>query len=129
MKSGIDGCGLWTISRGLARHQTEYRAALANADEKRLNDLDGRGYLSQHYLTEFCRFFLHTTLDQVQFMQGLLSLDGMQNRISGFANRQESARALPRGSGAVLREIFLRGEIARSDVARIIGVSLARDKR
>src|SRR3989442_417161 len=49
-RAGIDGAGLWTISRGLARAQQEYRARLANADERRVNDLDGRGYLSQRYL-------------------------------------------------------------------------------
>ncbi|PYJ02239.1 MAG: hypothetical protein DME25_16565, partial [Verrucomicrobia bacterium] len=46
IKAGIASDGLWTISRGLARRRADYRAALANADEKRLNDFDGRGYLS-----------------------------------------------------------------------------------
>jgi Fic family protein len=123
VKAGIDGSGLWTISRGLARRQAEYRAALGNADEKRLNDFDGRGYLSLCRLTEFCEFFLRTALDQVEFMQGLLGLDQMQNRILGFAQRRESSKELPSGSGRVLREIFLRGQISRGDVPRILGAS------
>lgn len=49
-KAGVDGDGLWTISRGLARRKSDYQAALANADEKRVNDCDGRGCLSQRYL-------------------------------------------------------------------------------
>jgi len=122
-KAGVDSNGLWTISRGLARRKADYQVSLANADEKRMNDFDGRGYLSQRYLGEFCQFFLGTAADQVEFMEGLLSLDGMLNRISGYAGRRESAKTLPKGSADVLREIFLRGEIARGDVPRIIGAS------
>jgi Fic family protein len=122
-KAGIDSNGLWTISRGLARQQENYRATLANADEKRLNDFDGRGYLSQRFLREFCQFFLRTAIDQVEFMQGLLALDNMQARILGYAERKEAAKELPKGSGMVLREIFLRGEIARGEVPRIVGAS------
>ncbi len=122
-RAGIDSEGLWTISRGLARQQTEYRATLANADEKWVNDYDGRGYLSQKFLLEFCHFFLQTAIDQVEFMQGLLNLDSMQARILGYAERKESAKELPDGSGLILREIFLRGEIPRGDVPRIIGAS------
>ena len=123
VKAGVDGDGLWTISRGLARRNADYQASLANADEKRVNDYDGRGYLSQRYLGEFCQFFLGTAVDQVGFMEGLLSLDDMLNRIAGYAGRREAAKALPKGSGLVLKESFLRGEIARGDVARIIGAS------
>lgn len=123
IKTQVDGGGLWTISRGLARRKADYQSALANADERRMNDYDGRGYLSQRYLGEFCQFFLGVAVDQVGFMQELLALDGMLNRISGYGERKESAKELPRGSAAVLREIFLRGEIARGEVARIVGSS------
>jgi Fic family protein len=123
VKAGVDSDGLWTISRGLARRKAEYQVALANADEKRMNDFDGRGYLSQRYLGEFCQFFLGTATDQVEFMQGLLALEGMLNRIVGYGERRESAKELPGGSALILREIFLRGEIARGDVPRIIGAS------
>lgn len=123
VKSGVDSNGLWTISRGLARRKADYQVSLANADEKRVNDYDGRGYLSQRYFGEFCQFFLGTAADQVEFMEGLLSLDGMLNRIAGYAGRRESAKELPKGSAGVLKEIFLRGEIARGEVPRIIGAS------
>jgi len=123
VKAGIDSDGLWTVSRGLARRKADYQSALANADEKRVNDHDGRGYLSQRHLGEFCGFFLGTAVDQVAFMQDLLALDGMLNRIAGYAQRRESARELPSGSALILRELFLRGEIARGDVPRIISAS------
>ena len=56
-------------------------------------------------------------------MQGLLNLDGIQARILGYAERKVPTKELPKGSGLVLREIFLRGEIARGEVARSIGAS------
>src|ERR1039458_8567467 len=123
---GLPRPGLIVMAYGqsrAARRKAEYQAALADADEKRMSDYDGRGYLSQRYLGEFCQFFLGTAVDQVDFMQELLALDGMLNRIAGYAERRESAKELPRGSALVLREVFLRGEIARGDVARIIGAS------
>jgi len=123
VKACVDGDGLWTISRGLARRKPDYQAALANADEKRMTDYDGRGYLSQRYLGEFCRFFLATAADQLEFMQELLAVDSMLNRMAGYGERRESAKELPGGSARVLGEIFLRGEIARGDVSRIIGAS------
>ncbi len=123
VKASVDSDGLWTISRGLARRKADYQAALANADEKRVNDIDGRGYLSERYLREFVQFFLGTATDQVEFMQELLALDGMRNRIAGYAERRESAKELPGGSALVLRELFIRGELARGEVSRIIGAS------
>ena len=122
-KAEAEADGLWTLSRGFARRQTDYRSALANADQKRLNDLDGCGYLSDRHLTGFCEFTLRSAIDQLDFMRELLDLDGMSRRIAGFSEREESTGQLPFGSALVLREIFLRGEIPRGDVARIAGVS------
>lgn len=80
-----------------------------------MNNYVGRGYLSQRYLDAFCQFFLGTAVDQVEFMHELLALDGFLNRIASFAERKESAKDLLRGAALVLREIFLRGEIARGN--------------
>ena len=121
--AGASSDGLWTLSRGFARHHRDYKSMLARADERRLNDFDGRGYLSERRLGEFCEFALTTAVDQLNFMRELLDLEGMQRRIMGHGERRESAAELPSGAGLVLREVFLRGEIARGDVARIVGVS------
>ena len=118
-----DADGLWTLSRGFARQQSGYHAALAEADASRRNDLDGRGALTDRGLAGFCEFTLRAALDQLDFMRELLDLDGMSRRIAGFAQREESAGELPSGAALVLRDVFLRGEIARGDVARITGVS------
>jgi hypothetical protein len=74
-------------------------------------------------LGEFCEFFLGIAVDQLEFMQELLALDAMLNRIAGYAERRESARELRHGSALVLRELFLRGEIARGEVPRIVDAS------
>lgn len=72
IKEEIDGNGLWSISRGLAIHNKDYYSALNNADQKRWNDYDGRGNLSNRALVAFCDFFLKTALDQIEFMTLLI---------------------------------------------------------
>ncbi|MBX3227370.1 MAG: Fic family protein [Labilithrix sp.] len=42
----LDGHGLWSISRGLARRRSEYFRYLQEADEPRRGALDGRGALT-----------------------------------------------------------------------------------
>lgn len=122
-RAGLNGGGLWTLSRGLARQQPQYQSTLAAADEPRRHDFDGRGFLTESGLAGFCDFFLRTALDQVEFMDGLLALDTMLQRILGFARRQEDEGRVPAGSALVLREVFLRGQIARGEVARIVNAS------
>ena len=41
--AGIEGYGLWNISRGLARNQKNYREYLSLADENATSYNDGRG--------------------------------------------------------------------------------------
>ncbi len=121
VKARIDGHGLWTVSRGFARNRDAYLAALADADEHRRGDLDGRGNLSNQGLLDFCTFFLQTALDQIGFMAGLLDLDGLQRRMTGYVERQASFGELPPESIFLLREALLRGEIPRGEAARITG--------
>jgi hypothetical protein len=49
-KAGASGSGLWTLSRGLARNLEEYRTRLSQADEKRMNEHDRRGRMSERKL-------------------------------------------------------------------------------
>lgn len=83
---GLDSDGLWTLSRGLARAGDTYYACLQEADRPRENDYDGRGNLSERGLASFCRFFLETILDQVEFMSNLLSLPELRIRIERYFN-------------------------------------------
>jgi Fic family protein len=122
-RAGAHAHGLWSCSRGLARRLPDYRAALAAADEKRRHDTDGRGYLSEAALTAFCRFFLETCVDQLDYMGECLAVDTLVRRITGHAELLEATRDLPKGTPLLLREVCLRGEIPRGDAARVIGKS------
>jgi Fic family protein len=132
VRCGIAGYGLWNASRGLARRRESYRAYLAAADSPREGDLDGRGNLSDRTLTEFCKFFLEICLDQAQYMDSLLALNGFIDRLEKYVHLRQSGIALGptlRPSPLrievipVLRETAIMGEIGRGDVFRLIGMS------
>ena len=127
INTGLEGYGLWTISRGFARFRASYVQNLADADSPRQGDVDGRGHLTQLGLDRFCRFFLETCLDQINFMKSLLDIDGMTNRLRGYIelrNRKMIPGALTIRSEAyfLLREALLVGEFARGEAARITGL-------
>jgi Fic family protein len=115
------GSELWSVSRGLARNVAEYKSRLMAADEPRRGDLDGRGNLSQATLTEFCRFFLSTCVDQVTFMESLLEPSALLDRIQIWAEEELRAKRIPRGSWLLLREAVLAGEFARGRAREITG--------
>jgi Fic family protein len=123
---GVGGHGLWTASRGFARHRARYFDALAAADAERRNDYDGRGARSHAALAAFCEFFLETCLDQVRFMSRLLELDDLLARTEHYAARRAAggmgARLAPQAA-LLLREALLRGEFPRGDAPRITGTS------
>ncbi|SMO48398.1 Fic family protein [Gracilimonas mengyeensis] len=127
-KSGIESHGLWTLSRGLARRAEDYKNMLAVADRSRQGDYDGRGNLSEKSLTDFSVFFFEVAADQISFMKKLLSLDGLYNRIVSYVNRREDG-AIPDENELrpeakhILTEVMMRGEIARGEVPRLIGMS------
>ncbi len=122
IKTGTDGSGLWSPSRGFARNREAYLNAMAAADRTRKGDLDGRGKRSDAELANFCLFFLKTCLDQIAFMHGLLALDGFQTRIQAYVDRQAALGKMKHEAGYILRDVFLRGKIQRGEVGRITGL-------
>jgi Fic family protein len=119
-----DGLGLWTLSRGLARHREAYYQNLANADGKRRSDLDGCGNLSDRALGEFCLFFLRTILDQIEFMGGLLELPQLGTRIERYV-QFETLKLKPRQRerlSRLLKAALIEGEIERGRVGEIVGL-------
>lgn len=125
VRAKVDGFGLWTLSRGLARRRQEYYGALSGADQKRWNDLDGRGRLSDRGLGDFCEFFLQTMLDQIDFMNELFQFDTLSHRIEAhlhFNLVKLSAKDRDRLS-RLLKAALLEGEIERGRVSEIVGVS------
>lgn len=119
---GLDGHGMWTLSRGLARARQTYYARLHEADQPRRNDYDGRGSLSEHGLSGFCRFFLETILDQVTFMGGLLRLADLRTRVERhFAYEALHLTRYREELMRVVRALVDEGEFARERVAQITG--------
>ena len=120
----VDGSGLWTLSRGLARQKSEYYQRLSDADQRRRNDYDGRGNLTDKGLADFCLYFLETMLDQIEFMSGLLQLPTLAARIERYLqielihlNRLDQERL-----GRLLKAALFEGEIERGQVGGIVGL-------
>ncbi len=120
-RCGVDGHGLWTMSRGLGRNREAYLSALNAADSPRQGALDGRGNLSNGRLVAFCKFFMDTAIDQIDFMKGLLDLPGLEIRLGGYADRMVDRRELRRESRRLLLDVLARGEVQRGEAARITG--------
>jgi len=126
-KSGIESHGLWTISRGFARQAEEYKHMLSVADSPRRGDYDGRGNLSEKALTDFSTFFFEIASDQISFMKKMLSLDGLYTRIENYVTMRAGGslpdeKPLRPETKHVLTEVMIRGEIARGEVPRLIGL-------
>lgn len=113
------GTSLWSVARGLARAQAEYKALLMQADQPREGDRDGRGNLTQRGLIAFSQFFLDRAIDQVHFMSDLLEPEEMLRRMEIHIEEEVRAKRLPRGSFAVLRETALAGEVPRGKVGAL----------
>ena len=122
IKAGLDADGLWTPSRGLARQQKQYYQYLAAADEKRKNDYDGRGNLSEQGLGEFCKFFLDTCIDQAQYMSQQLEMDSLDKRIDSYIALMASEQKVRPEASRILKEVLVRGEIPRGETERISGL-------
>lgn len=121
---GLDGEGLWTLSRGLAREKQSYYKSLQQADQNRMSDFDGRGNLSDKGLAEFCRFFFERTLDQMDFMTGLVSPLALIERIESYFRfvRLDLDSRMRERLARLLKVLVMEGEIARGGVSDILGL-------
>jgi Fic family protein len=121
LKSLGVGNALWSVSRGLARNVSEYKARLADADSWREGDIDGRGSLTQRGLIEFCEFFLTVCVDQVRFMEQLLEPAGLLDRVRRYCADHTERKEMPKGAFEVLREVILFGALPRAKVVEVTG--------
>jgi Fic family protein len=117
--------GLWSPLRGFARTTDRYYALLADADQPRRGDLDGRGNLSERALVAWIDYVLDVCLDQVRFMTGLLDLSAMERRIAAcLAFEEETLRSgVRRDSLRPLHYLFLTGgELDRGEFKAMTGL-------
>ena len=125
----LDTGGVWSIARGLARNVEAYKSLLAACDLPRRNDLDGRGSLSEEALAEFTRFFLTTCIDQVAFMEGLVSPTACARAsCCGRKRKPRLATCRPRPARSSKR-CSIRGELPRGEVADLLGTSARHARR
>ena len=115
------GTSLWSVARGLARREDDYKRLLQAADGPREGERDGRGNLTQRGLIAFCKFFLDQAIDQIRFMGDLLEPDMLLTRIEIHVEEEIRAKRLMRGSFAVLREAVLAGEVERAKIPGLTG--------
>jgi Fic family protein len=117
----LDGGGLWSIARGLARYQHAYYDKLAAADERRRSDTDGRGPLSLAGLEEWCDFIVRVSLDQITYMRALLGLDRLADRLRGYAAFQSAGGGPWRPeAGTLLAALVTRGEMPRGEALKFL---------
>lgn len=127
--AGIEGIGLWSPARGLARNVDQYKALLQDADSLRRGDLDGRGNLSLSALQAFSMFYVDTCLDQVTFMTEMFDMKNLSKRIEHFFSVVSTTARLKKESYRLVVEGMRRGEFARGEASSITGLGerVARD--
>ena len=125
----LDTGAVWSVARGLARNVQQYKQLLANCDQTRRNDLDGRGTLSEEALAEFTQFFLTVCIDQVTFMESLVQPDRLRARILLWAEEEIRLGHLPPKSGSILEAVLYRGELPRGDAEAIVGTGARQARR
>ena len=123
MLEALDTGGIWSIARGLARDVDTYKGLLAECDQAKRNDLDGRGTLSDEALANFTRFFLKTCIDQVAFMKNLMQPERLRARILAWADEEARLGSFPKSAALIMEAVLFRGELPRSDLTKVIGGS------
>jgi len=120
----LDTGGLWSIARGFARRQAEYKQHLAECDKVRRGDRDGRGHLGEAALNAFTGFFLEVCIDQVKFMERLMQPKALRERILQWAEEERGYGRMPAKAPRVLDAILFKGSLPRGEVAGVLGQSV-----
>ncbi len=119
LRAGIGGGGLWSISRGLARTQGDYRRMMRHAGSRRTGDRDGRGQLSATALAEFSEWMLSVMLEEIGSARASFAIETLEpryRRLLRALDYDENAQDL---AGAILRF----GQIDRGDAPVVLKTS------
>lgn len=124
IRAGVDGDGLWTLSRGIARARGSYYQHLRAADRGRAGDLDGRGNLSDKALAGFCIYLLEQVLDQIRFMLDLIDPANLVSRMEKYFHfvRTDLEPRFQRALPELLAALVVEGELPRGAVGGIVGL-------
>jgi Fic family protein len=86
----------------------------------------------QEFFADYCMFFLESCLDQIRFMDRILSLKSIDARIDGYvrdrAKERGATNPLDPRAGKLLKALFMQGEIPRGKARNVLGME-ARSER
>ncbi len=119
LRSVLRTDGLWSVARGLALREREYRTLLQSCDEPSQAAIgrEEHGPLSEGALADFTRFFIETCIDQIDFMSEMLQPRSLRSRALTWVQHEIEAGQLPRGAEMVMNAILYRGELDRGEVS------------
>ena len=130
--AGVDGYGLWSVSRGFSRTIEKYKAALAAADEPRRGDVDGRGQLSDKGMLAFQHYFLDTCLEQIDYLSSLLRMSDFDRRLEFYVSQRVAGvgvdvdgKPLPKWRPeaiSLFRAVITKEGVLRTEVPTITGL-------
>lgn len=114
---------LWSLSRGLAKRQSDFYERLNVADMPRYTSTDGRGALTERGLIEFIEFMLEVSLDQLTYMLSVLDRDRLRDNLARAVHFDENfvkAGIVP-GAGRALYILLSQGSVRRADFKDYLG--------
>ncbi|WP_373003021.1 Fic family protein [Hyphomonas sp.] len=129
LREALDTGGIWSVARGLARREADYKQHLQACDGARREDRDGRGSLSEEALAQFAIFFLEICIDQIAFMENLVEPGRLRDRILLWVEEEVRGNRLSLKSGLVLEALLFRGTLPRGDVAGLLSVGERQARR
>lgn len=125
----INRSNLWSLSRGFSRDRQWYMINLRSADSP---NHDRTGFDQAHF-ADTCLAFLETCLDQIRFMDQLLSLKRIDARIDGYMRDRDRKRGarfpLDHRAGKLLKALFMQGEVPRGETRAIMGMEEKSDRQ
>lgn len=117
---GMGGSGMWSLPRGLARAESQYKQSLAAVDAARPEERPASTRQAEEELTKFCEFMADTALEQVRFMGRKLDFDTFERRVRRFVDTDSELKP---EIADLLWDMALRGRVPRGELPRILGIS------
>jgi Fic family protein len=117
---GLSGSGMWSLPRGLARAESQYKQCLSAADGSRPEERPASVRQAEEELTRFCEFMADTALEQVRFMGRKLDFETFERRIRRFVDDDPDLKP---EIADLLWDMALRGRVPRSELPRLLGIS------